>query len=131
MRAKWPAARRIYIEDKANGPAIESALRKSVPGLIMVEPIGSKISRAHAVSGYFEAGNVWLPEAEWTAAYVEEHVKFPVAANDDQVDGTTQALLKLTESHAAGTFKRAMRRVSGEVSKANKARAEGRAGYRR
>lgn len=112
MRAKWPAARTIYIEDAANGPAVESSLRKSVPGLVMVPPMGSKISRAHSVSGYCEAGNVWLPEnAPWVAEYVEELRSFPMGINDDRVDATTQALLQLTGKADTGKLRQAMKRI--------------------
>jgi predicted phage terminase large subunit-like protein len=111
FRAKWPAARVILIEDKANGPAIEQTLRKKVNGIVMVEPKGSKESRAHAVSGYFEAGNVYLPEAHWVGDYVEEITTFPTNRYDDRVDTTSQALLRLTDKAGSGSFKRAMQRM--------------------
>lgn len=100
MRAKWPMARRILVEKKANGPGVISTLKRKVSGLIGWDPgKDSKEGRAHAVSGYFEAGNIYLPEPErcpWVGEYVEEMTQFPKAANDDQVDATTQALLRLT-----------------------------------
>lgn len=61
MAAKWPAASAKYVEDKANGPAIISSLRRTVPGIIAVEPDGDKISRTRAAAPFIEAGNVWLP----------------------------------------------------------------------
>lgn len=98
LRNKWPAIREILIEDKANGPAVIDVLKKSVPGIIPIEPDGSKLARAHAVTSYWEAGNVWLPDPElapWIKDYVAEMTTFPAAANDDQVDGTSQALRRL------------------------------------
>ncbi len=93
---KWPRARAKLVEDKANGPAVIAALRKTVPGLIPVEPQGSKTARAYAVSPDIEAGNVYLPEdAPWVGDFVEECAKFPNGANDDQVDAMTQALIRL------------------------------------
>lgn len=96
LSAKWPRARAKYIEDKANGPAVISTLRSQVSGLIPVDPEGSKEARAYAVSPQIEAGNVYLPEnAPWVHDFIEEWVAFPNGLHDDQVDTTTQALMKL------------------------------------
>lgn len=95
MAHKWPDARPIYIEDKANGIAAGDLLRKTIPGVMMVEPRGDKDQRARAVSAFFKAGNVWVPVeaiAPWVAAWWREHEYFPDAANDDQVDTTSMAL---------------------------------------
>lgn len=91
-------ARGIYVEDKANGPAVLSALRHKVAGLIAVQPMGSKQSRANAVTPLFEAGNVFFPPVStpWVADLVDELLRFPRAAHDDQVDALTQALNKLS-----------------------------------
>lgn len=98
MRNEWPRTREILIEDKANGPAVIDTLKSSVAGIIPIEPDGSKLARAHAVTSYWEAGNVWIPDpsaCDWIKAYVSEMTTFPAAANDDQVDATTQALRRL------------------------------------
>lgn len=98
LSAKWPLARTILIEDKANGPAIIDDLKKDVAGLIPVEPDGSKEARAHAVTPTVEAGNVFIPDptiAPWVNDFVEEYATFPNGANDDQVDAGTQALNRL------------------------------------
>jgi predicted phage terminase large subunit-like protein len=113
--AKFPG-RAILIEDKANGPAVISALRNDVPGIIAVDPKSSKMARLVAVSPEIEAGNVWLPDASLAAALrrkargstgvadmVEEVVAFPNAAHDDDVDAMTQALLRFKGS-ADGFF---------------------------
>lgn len=95
LAAKWPGATRKLVEDKANGPAVIDALKHAVPGIIPVEPDGSKTARAHAVTTFFEAGNVLLPHPEhcpWAREYVAELTQFPGAPHDDQVDATTQAL---------------------------------------
>ena len=95
LAAKWPGAARKLVEDKANGPAVIDALKHAVPGIIPVEPDGSKTARAHAVTTFFEAGNVLLPHPEhcpWAREYVAELTQFPGAPHDDQVDATTQAL---------------------------------------
>jgi predicted phage terminase large subunit-like protein len=98
LRAAWPRTREVLIEDKANGPAVIDTLKASVPGIIPIEPDGSKLARAHAVTSYWEAGNVWLPHPDlfpWVNDLVGELTGFPAAANDDQVDALTQALRRL------------------------------------
>ncbi len=99
LSAKWPQALKKLIEDKANGPAVIAALKKQVPGMVEVEPKGSKLARLAAVSPLFEAGNVWIPSAEraqWVQDYVVELCTFPKGKNDDQVDATSQALAELS-----------------------------------
>lgn len=98
LTEKWPQAVRKLVEDKANGPAVIDTLKGKTPGLVPVEPEGSKVARCHAVSSYWEAGNVWLPHkdiAPWVTDFVSEVTTFPAAANDDQVDAMTQALRDL------------------------------------
>lgn len=95
LHKDWPEARRILVEDKANGPAIIDSLKSSVPGLIAIEPDGSKLARAHAVTAYWEAGNIWLPHpdiAPWVKSFVSELTTFPASAHDDDTDAMTQAL---------------------------------------
>lgn len=98
LRNKYPLSRKILIEDKANGPAVIDTLKKVVPGLLPIEPDGSKLARAHAVTAYWEARNIFLPDkaiAPWIVEFVNEITRFPAAANDDQVDAMTQALRHL------------------------------------
>ena len=98
MTARFPMARRKLIEDKANGPAIMDSLKAEISGMIPVEPDGSKIARAHAITAEWEAGNVWLPHpdiAPWIVEWIDEVTTFPAAANDDRVDAMTQALRDL------------------------------------
>lgn len=95
MSAKWPMARLKLVEDKANGPAVIATLRSKVPGLVPVQPLGSKVARAIAASPDVEAGNVYLPDpsiAPWIHDFEEEHASFPNGVYDDQVDCTSQAL---------------------------------------
>lgn len=93
--SKWPKAIRKIIEDKANGPAIIDAAKKEIVGIVPITPKDSKEARAHAVTTFFEAGNVYLPpedEYPWVKDYITELLAFPGAVHDDQVDATTQAL---------------------------------------
>ena len=92
---KHPDPSGILVEDKANGPAVISSLKDSVAGVVAINPKSSKEARAFAVSPSFEAHNIHIPSpdiAPWVMDYVEELIGFPNAANDDQVDATSQAL---------------------------------------
>lgn len=95
MNAKYPDRHSILIEDKANGPAIIAMLKHEISGIIAIEPKGSKIARANAVTGIVESGNVYLPRyADFTNEFIEEHAAFPNGVNDDLVDSCTQFLDK-------------------------------------
>ena len=124
LKALFPMTGEIAIENKANGPAIVDELRNEISGLVLVEPDGDKVARAHAITAHLESGNVYLPdesiaEGVWfTYSYIEvpgessvgklvpvrtgledflsEHDMFPNGAHDDQVDATTQALQRMT-----------------------------------
>lgn len=98
LAARWPQAALKLVEDKANGPAVINALRRKVPGLVAIEPDGSKSARAAAVSPFVEAGNVKLPAPElcpWVDGLIEEAQGFPRSAHDDRVDAMSQALDRL------------------------------------
>ena len=99
LSAKWPQARLKLIEKKANGPAVIATLKREIPGIVPVNPQGSKEARLYAVSPDIEAGNVYIPDpsiATWVHDYVEELSVFPNGVNDDQVDATSQALDRLS-----------------------------------
>jgi len=97
LHNKFPRSE-ILIEDKANGPAVIDTLKSHVPGIIAIEPDGSKLARAHAVTSYWEARNIWLPDpaiARWIKPFLAELTAFPAAAHDDWVDSLTQAIRRL------------------------------------
>ena len=101
LKSRWPEARKIYIEDAANGPAVIASLKREIQGLIPVNPEGGKVARANAVTGQIESGNVYLPPpvcAPWIGDFIEECSAFPNGAHDDQVDAMTQALNKLADN---------------------------------
>lgn len=104
QRARHQDASRIYVEDKANGPAIIDDLKEKIAGLVAVDPQGGKIARAWSASGDVEAGNVLLPEyldehgtviagREWVADFIDITAKFPKVPNDDDVDAFTQLVI--------------------------------------
>lgn len=119
---RYPEALEKLVEDKANGTAVMDVLKRQVPGLVAIEPEGGKEARAFAVQPLFAALNVFQPHptraeypngrrgAPWVrgagvtedapeaaaGSYEHSMVTFPNAANDDDVDATTQYL-----NHAA------------------------------
>jgi predicted phage terminase large subunit-like protein len=83
----------VLVEDKANGPAVIDSLKKEIPGLLAVNPMGGKVARAEAISALFTAGNIYIPyNAPFLSAWIEEIMSFPNGKKDDRVDATTQAL---------------------------------------
>lgn len=101
MREKYPEARVILIEDKANGPAIIDSLRMTVSGITPVTPDGSKIARAHAMTGEWEAGNVFFPHptiCEWSEPLLDRVTTFPACSHDDEIDAMTQAIRYLYDN---------------------------------
>ncbi len=97
MKARYPKARRVLIEDKANGTAILEVLKNETMGVVAVNPDKSKEARVNAVSFAIEAGNVYLPEDEkFTWEFIDQCASFPNGKHDDMVDAMSQALAKLT-----------------------------------
>ena len=103
--AKHPQTQAVFIEDKANGPAVIDALRQRVSGLIAVNPAGGKYARASACEPRVEAGNVYLPRPTapngthvpgraWVDDFIEQLAAFPKGEHDDDVDAFTQLLVR-------------------------------------
>lgn len=116
LSAQWPKARKKYIEDKANGPAVVQMLKRHMPGLELVNPEGGKEARANAVQPLWESHNVWIPprDVEWVPHFIREHIRFPKLKWDDTVDAQTQALNKLHGKTVAG-YKTAMAKIRQEL----------------
>jgi predicted phage terminase large subunit-like protein len=95
---KWPRARPILVEDKANGPAVVSTLKTKIPGILEVTPEGGKEARLHAASPFVEAGNAYLPHPmlePLTDLLIVQAALMPNGPNDDLVDMFTQGVLRL------------------------------------
>ncbi len=107
LSSKWTTSAGKLIEDKANGPAIITMLKQSVPGLIPVEPQGGKIVRAQAITPFIESGNVWLPDpknAPWIFDFIEETASFPTGKHDDQIDSMSQGIFYLSSRNNINYF---------------------------
>lgn len=114
MIAKWPTTASVLVEDKAAGQAVIEVLRARISGLIPVKPEGGKEVRAQAVDHLFHAGNVCVPDPDlhpWVREWVSEVEAFPNAANDDQVDAASQALVHLATART-GAFNAAQGALS-------------------
>lgn len=101
LTAKWPQARAKVVENKANGPAIVSLLKKEIPGLVEFNPKGSKEERALSVTPYFEAGNIHFMDAPWAHDLIDDLLRFPSGKYKDTVDALVQGILYLMDKPAA------------------------------
>jgi len=103
------------IEDKAAGVPIYQALQDKIDGLQLVKvsaASGGKAARLHAVSGLFDAGNVFVPHPSkarlngkpWICPWSEEWITLVTSFrgrksdSSDDVDATSQALSYLREA---------------------------------
>ena len=83
LKAKYPDVSMILIEDKANGSAIISTLQREIMGIVPVEPLGNKESRAYAIQPFIMAGNVHLPRGKpWVDDYLDQMTRFPRGKHD-------------------------------------------------
>jgi len=89
----WRKTSARLIEEKADGVMLLSLRGRAYPGMLPIKPTADKEARARLVQPILRAGQVSIPtRAPWLADWLEEVVTFPGAANDDQVDATTQLL---------------------------------------
>lgn len=99
----WTEARKKLVEDKANGPAIMSALRNEISGIVPVPPGGkSKEIRAMAASPDVESKHVWIPNPgphrnRWVDDWLKEVCDFPNGDYDDVVDAFVYAINYFTK----------------------------------
>lgn len=111
QRGRWPSISKTLVEDKAAGPSVMRLLRNEIPGLIAVEPNGSKIQRALAVTPFVNAGNVWVPDdalGPWVNDWLTEICGFPNWACDDRVDTMSQVLIDAWVTEAGQAVRRFM-----------------------
>jgi len=101
VKARYKHANIVWIEDKANGPAIMNSLRDALPAWAFLphDPKGSKTARMFAEQPTFQAGNVFLPDPlmpgyAWVNEHVDELCRFPAEPND-RGDSDSQALFEI------------------------------------
>ena len=101
---KWPYARAKLIEDKSNGTALIQLAKNvlKVTGVVPINPgaVGDKATRAKFSEVRYQAGDIMLPldeHAPWVAAFIAEHLAFPLGAHDDDIDAESQAVYYFEE----------------------------------
>lgn len=109
LRARWPQCAVVVVEDKANGPAVISIMRRKITGLIEFTPVDSKLARAYAAAPFVEAGDVELPRPEIfpkIGEFLEQLSSFPLGTHDDIVDTFSQASHRMLLEWSANPFMR-------------------------
>ena len=87
------------IEKKASGQSLIQDMRRAGLPVMEYTPDRDKVSRVYAASPIIEAGRVWIPSnKKWSEDLIEELIRFPNAAHDDQVDAMTMAIHYMKES---------------------------------
>jgi predicted phage terminase large subunit-like protein len=97
---RWPQVVIIFIEDKANGTAVIDTVKDRISGVRGVNPYGSKLDRALAISPDIDDGLVYIPDkrlAPWIEEAMEEIAQFPRGLYTDRVDTMSQALFEMTK----------------------------------
>jgi len=86
----------VLIEKKASGQSLIQDLRMAGVPVLAYSPDRDKIARAHASSALLEDGRIYYPsDKRWAKELIEIISAFPAHPNDDVVDCTTQAFLRL------------------------------------
>ena len=93
---------RVFVEAASSGLSILSELKNTALPLIPIKPgHESKEVRAESVAGWMEAGKVLFPvAAAGKAGLIEEAMRFPAGAQDDQVDALVNAIQRLRDTDA-------------------------------
>lgn len=124
VRGQWAASKRenvikstaerdgvdvsIWIEQEPGSGGKESAEStvKNLAGynIKSERATGDKAVRAEPYSVQVEAGNVYVLEAEWNQAFIDEHKTFPVGKYKDQIDASGGAFNKLHTNSGVAVF---------------------------
>ena len=87
------------VEKKASGQSLIQDMRRAGLPVLEYNPDRAKVARVYAASPLMEAGRLWIPKGKkWADDLIEELIRFPNAAHDDQVDALTMAVHYLKES---------------------------------
>jgi predicted phage terminase large subunit-like protein len=95
---EWEPDAFIVEKKAAGGPLIQELRNMGIPVQEFTPSRGNdKMVRVNAVADMFASGLVWAPDTRWAREVIEEVAAFPVGENDDYVDTTTQALLRVRQ----------------------------------
>ena len=87
------------VEKKASGQSLIQDMRRSGLPVMEYNPDRDKVARVYAASPIIEAGRLWIPSnKKWSDELIEELIRFPNAAHDDQVDAMTMAIHYMKDS---------------------------------
>jgi len=91
----------LVIENKASGISVSQELRRLFPGaqfgVVLDEPHGDKVARAHAVSHLWNAGQIWAPDKDWAQMVIDEMAVFPKGRYKDLTDTASGAMKRFRE----------------------------------
>ena len=88
----------IIIEAKASGWSLVQELsRMGIPITPYNPKKQNKMARVHSITPILESGKVWAPDKDWAEDVIAQCASFPNSKNDDLVDSTSQALLRLRQ----------------------------------
>ena len=87
------------IEKKASGQSLIQDMRRAGLPILEYTPDRDKTARVYASTPMMESGRVWIPtNKKWADDLIEELIRFPNAAHDDQVDALTMAVHYMKDS---------------------------------
>ena len=88
----------IIIEAKASGWSLVQELsRMGIPITPYNPKKQNKMARVHSITPILESGKIWAPDKDWAEDVIAQCASFPNSKNDELVDSTSQALLRLRQ----------------------------------
>jgi phage terminase large subunit-like protein len=88
--------RDLVVHNSGGKESAEASVRNLAGFTVRIERVtGDKETRAAPFSAQVEAHNVYVVQAAWTKAFIDEHDGFPVGRYKDQVDAASGAFNKL------------------------------------
>jgi predicted phage terminase large subunit-like protein len=87
---------RLIIEDKTRGRDVAMEIQRLYArekwGVELINPVGDKTSRAHAVVAMFADGMIYAPETKWSELVLTNCERFPKDEHDDLLDTVSMYL---------------------------------------
>ncbi len=111
-RDRWGQVRTVLEQDPGSAGKYEvDAHARAMHGhnVATRRPTGDKVARAKPWSAHCKLGTVRLVRARWNHAFINEHVGFPEAAHDDQVDAADGAYAEVSSGGAIRSRSRGRR----------------------
>jgi predicted phage terminase large subunit-like protein len=90
----------FIVEKKSSGVALYQEMRRMGLPISEYTPhrgSGDKLARLNSVADIIASGICWVPATRWAEELVDEVAGFPFMANDDLVDVTIMALMRVRQ----------------------------------